>query len=132
MLRKENKFMLGTIEEVAKKLYKTNAEDFRDRFIESDFAVANLDFSDEDLETIANNSTGWYGIKKLKTGFDCYKDFVDLFADYYGGGCGVYRLVEDYGNDKDIIDTIKEMIIETLSHQEGNIIDNHIIICELK
>lgn len=136
MLRKEGKFILGTIDEVAKELYKANENNFADRFIECDFAVANdfdLDLEKDDLETICIDSTGWYGIKKIDTGFDDrHENDVDLFADYYGGGCGTYKLIGDW-DDKDLItDIIKEMIIIVLSHQESYITEDTILICELK
>lgn len=136
MLRKEGKYILGTIDEVAKELYKANEKNFADRFIECDFAVANdfdLDLEKDDLETICIDSTGWYGIKKIDTGFDDrHENDVDLFADYYGGGCGTYKLIGDW-DDKDLItDIIKEMIIIVLSHQESYITEDTILICELK
>ena len=133
---KEGKYLLGTISEIANELYNSEEKIFKNRFRECDFALVDtkdFDFLKESLDVIYENSIGFYGIKKIDTGFDNdSNDNVDLFADYYGGGCGVYRLVEDYGNDEDIIDTIKEMIIETLSYREGRITDNNIIICELK
>ena len=136
MLRKESKYMLGTINEVAKELYNVNEKNFADRFIECDFAVANdfdLDLEKDDLEVICIDSTGWYGIKKIDTGFDDrHEDHVDLFADYYGGGCGTYRLIGDWNDTDLIIDTIKEMIIVVLSYQEGYITEDTILICELK
>ena len=141
MLRRENKYMLGTIAEVVKELYKSNEKKFADRFVECDFAIADghvdvgddLDFEHDDLETIFKNSTGWYGIKKLDTGFDSsHNDNVDLFADYYGGGCGTYRLIRDWDNKNEIIKTIREMIIVVFSYQEGNITGDDIIICEIK
>lgn len=137
MLRKENKYMLGTIAEVARELYKTDDEKiFADRFIECDFAVVekeDFDLENDDLETIHINSTGWYGIKKLDTGFDndeCYS--VDLFADYYGGGCGTYKLIGDWLPDEDILMYISKMIIDVLSSQEGTITGDTVIICGLR
>ena len=135
-MRKEDKYMLGTIAEVAKELYKAGEKKFADRFIECDFALIekkNFDLENDNLDIIFINSTGWYGIKKLNTGFnsDLY-DNVDLFADYYGGGCGTYRLIGDWDNEDDIVNTIKEMIVTVLSFQEGDITKDDIIICELK
>ena len=136
MLRKEGKYILGTIDEVAKELYKANEKNFADRFIECDFAVANdfdLDLEKDDLETICIDSTGWYGIKKIDPGFDSRSyDHVDLFSDYYGGGCGTYELIGNWEFKDNIIRTIMEMIINVLSYQEGNITKDDVIICELK
>lgn len=136
MLRKEDKLILGTIDEVAKELYKEDEKNFADRFFDCDFAVANdfdLDLEHDDLEIICIDSTEWYGIKKINPGFDSgYDDNVDLFADYYGGGCGTYRLIGDWNKKYTIVNIIKEMIINVLSYQEGNITKDDIIICELK
>lgn len=136
MLRKESKYMLGTISEVAKELYNVNEKNFADRFIECDFAVAekeDFDLENDDLDFIFENATGYYGIKKIDPGFDNVNyDHVDLFADYYGGGCGTYRLIGDWNDTDLIIDTIKEMIIVVLSYQEGYITEDTILICELK
>ena len=136
MLRKENKYILGTIDEVAKELYKSDEKKFPDRFIECDFAVAekeDFDLENDDLETIHINSTGWYGIKKINPGFDSrHDDNVDLFADYYGGGCGTYELVGDWEFHDNIVKTIMEMIVNVLSYQEGNITKDYVVICELK
>lgn len=136
MLRKEGKFILGTIDEVAKELYKADGKNFSDRFIECDFAVAekeDFDLENDDLETIHINSTGWYGIKKIDPGFDSrHDDNVDLFADYYGGGCGTYRLIGNWDDNDKIVNTIKDMIIDVLSYQEGTITGDGIIICEIR
>ena len=136
MLRKENKYMLGTIDEVAKELYKADEKNFADRFMECDFAVVekeDFDLENDDLETIHINSTGWYGIKKIDPGFDSrHDDNVDLFADYYGGGCGTYELIGDWEFKDNIVRTIMEMIIDVLSYQEGYITKDDVIICELK
>lgn len=136
MLRKESKYMLGTISEVAKELYNVNEKNFADRFIECDFAVAekeDFNLENDDLDFIFENATGYYGIKKIDPGFDNGNyDNVDLFSDYYGGGCGTYRLIGDWNDTDLIIDTIKEMIIVVLSYQEGYITEDTILICELK
>ena len=136
MLRKEGKYILGTIDEVAKELYKANEKNFADRFIECDFAVAekeDFDLENDDLDFIFENATGYYGIKKIDPGFDNGNyDNVDLFADYYGGGCGTYKLIGDWNYKYTIVNNIKEMIIDVLSFQEGFIDGYDIIICELK
>lgn len=135
-MRKESKYILGTIAEVANELYKIDEKKFTDRFVECDFALANdfaLDLEKDDLETIYIDSTGWYGIKKIDPGFDSrHDDNVDLFADYYGGGCGTYELIGDWEWADNIVKTIKEMIINVLSYQEGTITENDVIICGVK
>lgn len=136
MLRKENKYMLGTIADVAKELYKADTKHFKNRFIDCDFALVdkeNFDIEQDDLEFIYTNSTGWYGIKKIDPGFDNrHYDDMDLFADYYGGGCGTYRLIGDWDDSNKIVNVIRDMIIDVLSYQEGNITGDDVIICEIK
>ena len=136
MLRKESKFMLGAIDEIAKELYKADANFFKNRIIDCDFALVekeNFNVEQDDLKFIYTNSTGWYGIKKIDPGFDSrHYDDVDLFADYYGGGCGTYRLIGNWDDNDKIVNTIKEMIVEVLSYQEGTITGDDIIICQIK
>lgn len=49
------------------------------------FAVEVLAADGDDLETVDTNSTAWYGIHKVDTGFD--SEDLYLVVDYYGGGC---------------------------------------------
>lgn len=140
MVIKQNNYMLGKIKDIAKELYFPKDKDkllFR-CFRECDFALIDnqdidLNNQDIDLDEIYHNSTGWYGIKKINTGFDAKaNNDWNLFADYYGGGCGVYRFIFNNDDTSDIISNIEEMIMETLSYQEGTITRNMIIICEVK
>lgn len=136
-MRIEGNYILGTIKDVAEVLYNSHVKDFSERFRNCDFAIDlpidTFNFNDEYLKDIYENSTGWYGIKKINPGFDSrHDDNVDLFADYYGGGCGTYRLIGDWDDDDEIIDTIIGMIIETTHHHEGSVSKNTIVICELK
>lgn len=124
--------MLGTIKEVAKELYNPNIKDFTERFIDCAFALVHneeFDLFNDDLKYICDHAQGWYGIKRIDTGFN-NEDNVDLFADYYGGGCGTYRLMGDWISNNGIVRRITEMIIKVFSYQEGNITEDHIIICD--
>lgn len=134
MVIKQDKYMLGTIKEIAKELYDLNKKDFVDcDFTLIDDQDIDLNNKDIDLYEVDHNSTGWYGIKKINTGFDAKaNNDWNLFADYYGGGCGVYRFIFNNDDTSDIISNIEEMIMETLSYQEGTITRNMIIICEVK
>lgn len=130
---RQGKYMLGTIKDIAEELYDANSKYFTD----CDFALIDnqeIDLNkDIDLEEIHYNSTGWYGIKNLDTGFnsDIYGD-LNLFADYYGGSCGQYRFVYGDENENCIYGEITKMIVDTLSYQEGTIHKNMFIICETK
>lgn len=135
-LRKEGKYLLGTIDDVVKELYNPNEKVFADRFTECDFALVETeDFNlrDEPLDVIYENSNGFYGIKKIDTGFDNGNyDNIDLFADYYGGGCGTYKLIGNWKKDLEIRNDIKEMIVDVLNYQEGYVCSDDIVVCELK
>ena len=51
-----------------------------------------LNNKDIDLYEVDHNFTGWYGIRNIDTEFDAKaNNNWNLFADYYGGGCGVYN-----------------------------------------
>lgn len=133
---KEGKYLLGTISEIANELYNSEEKIFKNRFRECDFALVDtedFDLLNESLDVIYENSIGFYGIKKIDTGFDNdSNDNVDLFADYYGGGCGTYVLLGDWDSKDYIVKNIIGMILDVLSYQEGTIYSNDIIICELK
>lgn len=133
---KEGKYLLGTISEIANELYNSEEKIFKNRFRECDFALVDtedFDLLNESLDVIYENSIGFYGIKKIDTGFDNdSNDNVDLFADYYGGGCGTYVLLGDWDSKDYIVKNIIGMIFDVLSYQEGTIYSNDIIICELK
>ena len=133
---KEGKYLLGTISEIANELYNSEEKIFKNRFRECDFALVDtkdFDFLNESLDVIYENSIGFYGIKKIDTGFgNDSNDNVDLFADYYGGGCGTYVLLGDWDSKDYIVKNIIGMILDVLSYQEGTIYSNDIIICELK
>lgn len=134
-MRKEGKYLLGTISEISNELYNPKEKEFKDRFTDCDFAIVSpysFNLDEDNIKFISDNSTGWYGIKKLDTGFDNAQDCVDLFADYYGGGCGTYRLIVDYDYDYSVAKEIEEMIVEVLSFFEGTFKNSDIIVCELR
>lgn len=140
-MRVDGKYILGTVEEVAKYIAEQSFE-FDDNgnavntkqgnFKDFDFAIAEgiIEGVNEPLNEIKNNSSGWSGIKHIVTGFDNYYS-IDLFGDYYSGGSGVYRNTsEDFGQ-QNMVETILEMIIE-ITENSGEIINkNTLIIAEI-
>ena len=116
-MRIEGIYFLGTATELANKI----AEKLTDngvistiamrRFPGVDFAEANL--TSDNLEEIEASSEYWHGIKRLDTGFDNYG--YDLFADYYGGGCGVHQDVDRHEQKEMLTITIRFMICETIT-----------------
>lgn len=133
---RQGKYMLGRIKDIAAEIYHTNED--KTRFDNIDFALCNesdLDFAKHiNLEEVhCCNVSSWYGIKHIETGFNYNTSLcIDLFADYYGGGCGKYgTLWIDDSKEKNIL-VIKQMIVDTLSYQEGTITDDMLIICDVK
>ena len=132
---RQGKYMLGRIKDIVAEIYHPNED--KTKFDNIDFALcdeSDLNFAKNiDLEEVHCNASGWYGIKYIETGF-CYDTSlcIDLFADYYGGGCGEYgTLWIDDSREKNIL-VIKQMIVDTLSCQEGTVTDDMWIICDIK
>ena len=139
MVIKQNNYMLGKIKDIAKELYfpKIKINYYLD-FRECDFTLIDnqdIDLNNKDIdlyEVIITLQVGME-LRNINTEFDAKaNNDWNLFADYYGGGCGVYRFIFNNDDTSDIISNIEEMIMETLSYQEGTITRNMIIICEVK
>ena len=128
-MRIEGTYFLGTATELANKIAEklTNngvisAQAMRN-FPGVDFAEANL--TSDNLEEIEAGSEYWHGIKRLDTGFDNYG--YDLFADYYGGGCGVHKDVGRHERKEMLGITIRFMIRETIT---GSIDETDVLIAQ--
>lgn len=126
IMRTENRFMLGTIdevsEEIAKYIEETALETLRFKGIDFFLPPCNkdeLNFKDKSIiDIVSEGDCYFYGIKQLSTGFD--NDYsLDLFADYYGGGCGVYERIFPDDNITNIKYTIEAMIRHVLEDNEG-------------
>ncbi len=77
-----------------------------------DFAVEFDPFC-KDPDILKANATGWYGIRKVDTGFDSYN--LCLVCDYYGGGCGSYVEIYDDEIEESAVIEIKNIIMKTLA-----------------
>ena len=86
-MKREGCLAVCTIRELADELAKSiDTESVVDsQFAECDFAIIDSDSQSEDMGRIKSDASGWYGIKKLETGFDSPE--LLLLCDYYGGGC---------------------------------------------
>lgn len=132
---RDGQYMLGRIKDVAAEIFHTNNNEIQ--FDDIDFALydeQNLDLSKEiDLTEIKANDSGWYGIKQIVTGFNEYAtETIEVFADYYGAGCGVYHRIDIYNSYEENVSIVKQMMIDTLSYQEGTVTDDMFIICEFQ
>lgn len=112
------RYALLTMSELAETLVSNlDLHDIRRiMFLDCDFAVADY-CEDDSLEEIRHNSTGWYGVKSIDTGFD--SDELCLVADYYGGGCAHFLTLEDDLFEKTATHCIAHLIMDTLSVQES-------------
>ena len=141
-MREDGKYILGTVEEIAKYIteqsfgFDDNGNTVNARqgkFKDFDFAIAEVTpvcGIKEPLSEVYANSSGWSGIKQITTGFD--NDYsIDLFGDYCGGGCGVYKNTsEDFGQQS-MVETILEMIIEIIETAGEYISKNTLLIVEV-
>lgn len=132
-MRKEDNYMLGTAIEIAQELAANIVVDgevtyssIRD-FKDCDFTVANINAKDESLESICYASDGFFGIKKQNTGFD--SNDLELLADYYGGGAGVYHSIFSGMTEQECTDVIYGLIKGTF-FRNGSFSDNDVLVAE--
>ena len=59
--------------------------------------------------------SSWYGIKNINTGFN--SSCIELFADYYGGGCGVYNRIDEEMGREERVDIIEKMILLVMKQE---------------
>lgn len=80
----------------------------RKPFPDCDFGLVDTDgiteFDEEELDFLKSGVCGWYGAKKVNTGFD--SEYCCIVTDYYGGGCGVFTQLYD---SIDTIDAVGDM-----------------------
>lgn len=125
----DGKYLVGTIRELAE--YLSRSVDIGNmKFSDCDFAIAEFDDCDE-LEIVKWNSSGWFGVKQMDTGFD-NEDMI-LFADYYGGYCSHIKSLYDGMTGEEMIDAIASLIRDTLGEFESGLgdLNNAILISEI-
>lgn len=119
-MRREGKYILGTVTEIAEVIIQESFEfDFEEltegRLKAYDFAVADVS-ENQSLQEIALSSSGWYGIKQIDTGFDSYG--YDLITDYYGGGSLQHGYIEAEDSRITCIKIVESMILNTFNVRE--------------
>lgn len=82
-----------------------------------DFGTPEGEVSD-DLCEVKSNTSGWFGLRVVQTGFD--SDCLFLVSDYYGGGYA--QLMQFYPGieRKDAVDVIERAIRDTVQANEEN------------
>ena len=109
-MKAEGSMFICTVDELARKVAneynKPNWKgyDFSDNFMDSDSVAESY-----------RTASGWYGIKKVDTGFDV--DSATLVCDYYGGGSP--SVLDVCHGDENIVDNITAMISKTLNGSEN-------------
>lgn len=121
----------GTIAEFSAFLAKNVLDDSK-AWVNYDFGIISPDnLESEDYDFIESSIEGWYGVKKIDTGFvsDCYI----LFSDYYGGGCASMCQVWDDGFEESefMASDIQRMLLSTLTVVETGVTPDTIIYAEV-
>ena len=131
-MRTEGRLHYGTIREIAEFLVSNidgGAPNWK--FQNCDFSVFNSFDTNKSLKDAMHETSGWYGIKHVDTGFD--SSDLDLICDYYGGSCISSDSLYSGQDEEEMIKVIVNMITNTLSYQEGvknEDIDNTYLIVE--
>lgn len=133
---KEDKYLIGTVAELASELVnkiidqhgQVNYATMRN-FQNIDFTWADPFENTESPSKMAWHAEGWYGIKKIATGFDSSK--LELFADYYGGGSGSYNTICSGMYRSECEEIIRNLIINTMSIESVvSLIDSDLLVAE--
>lgn len=113
----DGQWMLCTVEELGAWLAEYAGKDVltgEKNFPDCDFTIADQEGTDN-LNEMARNASGWYGIKAINAGFD--SDRLLLVADYYGGGGASMCTVGE--SDIDVAEVISDTILEPLQCAES-------------
>ena len=79
-------------------------------------------------EVIASGAEGWYGIRRVDTGFD--DDELTLCANYYGGGSPHFGYLYEGCSEKEIESTISMIIQGTLRADSPSINGQTMLVAE--
>lgn len=104
-------YVVGKPDDLARSVLGEKMEDFTPY----DFAVmdtAAFEETPEDFWSIADCSEGWYGIKKIDTGFD--SDELQIVADYYGGGCAAFLSLDTKEHYEIAIQLVTNLILQSM------------------
>lgn len=104
-------YVVGKPDDLARSVLGEKMEDFTPY----DFAVmdtAAFEETSEDLKRVADCSEGWYGIKKVDTGFDSNE--LQIVADYYGGGCAAFLSLDPKEDYEIAIQFVTNLILQSM------------------
>lgn len=104
-------YVIGKPEDFARSALGKNLKNFTPY----DFAVMDtsaFEETPEDLRRVADCSKGWYGIKKVDTGFDSNE--LQIVADYYGGGCAAFLSLDTKEDYEIAIQLVTNLILQSM------------------
>lgn len=121
MIAQDN-YYICTIDELAEVIVRQiNLPDpGKSRFNPVNFALTDYDdtyIARYTPEEIASGAEGWYGIRRIDTGFD--DPDLMLCVDYYGGGCASFVHLFDGMTGGEMKEQIKTSLIRTLCSGEN-------------
>ena len=120
-MRQSGDYMLGTVMEIAEAISKTAATkdgviDYKTVkcFKNCDFGVPDTSTNIQALatnlqEAFDDGDFPLYGIKRFDLGFG--NPNLEVFADYYGGGCGQYECIAAGSSIDECIMIVAKMIL---------------------
>lgn len=133
MLR-DGKFMICTMQELAKWLYNTIDNDpwgNPNYIADVDFTLLPItepEIQDYSAGEIESRCEGWYGIKSVDTGMD--SSWLNVVADIYGGGTA--EIITIFERDKGALDDLEILISRVLQANEGTNCDENLLFVETK
>lgn len=120
IMRVEYPYVLGTVGEIAKYILNdwiSHNRRHRNMIHDCDFAIVDeQDECDKTLDEVYTNASGWYGIKVGDMGFSNCD--VEIFSDYYGGGCSTYTALDKNMSAQECRNSIAKSILDTLNYRE--------------
>ena len=97
-------YVVGKPDDLARSVLGEKMEDFTPY----DFAVMDT----AAFEETPDCSEGWYGIKRVDTGFDSNE--LQIVADYYGGGCAAFLSLDPEEDCATAIQYVTNLILQSM------------------
>ena len=132
MIIRDRHYFLGTIKEIADSLTELllSADSIKDTAAFTDFDFAIVDDYDPrySLTTIAENAVGWYGVKRIDSGFNSWN--LDLCGDYYGGGSLSSCSFDTYLEREEVSGFFQKLLVGIIDKHGEDATEKTILICE--
>lgn len=119
MIVQDNKYIC-TVKEFAETIARRILKDKpgETEFTPVNFSVLSGGYDGKtEPEVVASGAEGWYGIRRVETGFD--DEELTLCANYYGGGCPHFGYLYEGCSEEEIVNTVYLIIANTLRDGEN-------------